>query len=99
MRSHLTKAIAVLLLVAFFGIPWGLYNEHLAEEARTMSHEQWLAKMDYSQSATVEAAGLTGTLLGTLIVFTGLMCIYEFTKLVAGMIVDRVMGPEDGGGL
>ncbi len=97
MRSYLTKALAIVLLVTLFGIPWGIYNEQLTEDARTMSQEQWLDVMDYSQSASANATGLYGTLVTALILFTAFVCIYEFTKLIAGMFIDRVLGPEKDG--
>jgi uncharacterized protein involved in cysteine biosynthesis len=94
MRSYFTKALAIVLLVALFGTPWGFYNEQLAEDARTMSQKQWLGVMDYSQSNSANSAGLYGTLIASLILFTAFVCFYEFAKLLAGMFLDRVLGPD-----
>jgi hypothetical protein len=97
MRAHITKATAVLILTVFFGIPWGLYNKQFIEDARAMSQEQWLDMMEYTQSSYEYSTGFTGTLIAALILFTAFVCIYEFAKLVAGMFIDRVLGPEKSG--
>ncbi len=98
MRAHITKALAVLLMTAFIGIPWGFYMEQAREDARTMTQEQWLELMNYSQMTYENHAGFIAAIFTTLFILAGFVCIYEFTKLVSGMVVDRVMGPEDGGG-
>lgn len=99
MRSHLTKALTIILLTAFFGIPWGLYNQKFAEDARNMTQEQWLAEMGYQKAAQEHGTGLAGTLVITLVACAGLAAIYEFTKWASVKLVDNIMGPEGGNSL
>jgi len=99
MRSYFTKALAIVVLATLLGIPWGFYNQQLVEDASAMSQQQWLEHMEYSQEATANATGFTGTLVVSIIMTTGLVCIYEFIKLACGMIVGlffgRSFGPDD----
>lgn len=95
MRSYLTKALAVMALAALIGIPWGQYNEQAADDAATMTQEQWLAHMDYSQKLAADSARLPGTLVITTILITGLVCIYEFFVFMSGLVMDRLVGPSN----
>lgn len=94
MRAYIIKAVAVLSLTAFFGIPFGFYMEQAREDARTMTQEQWLEFMKYTQMSYENHAGFIAALFTTLVICAGLVCIYEFAKLVSGKLIDRVLGPQ-----